>query len=68
MKKNVGGLDRLYRLAVGFASAAVAYATGDTALRLVFGLVALIGVGTALLGYCPISDWLGMNTAAKKDK
>jgi hypothetical protein len=68
MKKNVGGLDRLFRLAVGFASAAVAYATGDTALRLVFGLVAVIGLGTGVLGYCPINDKLGLNTSMKKGK
>lgn len=68
MKKNVGGLDRLFRVAVGFASAAIAYATGDPALRLLFGLVAAIGLGTGLLGYCPINDKLGLNTSVKKGK
>lgn len=68
MKKNVGGLDRLFRLAVGFASAAIVYASEDTVLRLVFGLVAVIGLGTGFLGYCPINHRLGMNTATKKGK
>jgi len=68
MKKNVVGLDRLFRLAVGFASAAFAYASEDTALRLVMGLMAVIGLGTGLLGYCPIKDKLGLNDSVKKEK
>ncbi len=68
MKKNVGGLDRLFRVAVGFASLAIAFASSDTTLRLVFGLVAAIGLGTGLLGYCPINDKLGLNTSVKKGK
>lgn len=68
MKKNVGGLDRIFRVSVGFASLAIAFAAGDVLLRLIFALVAVIGIGTGLLGYCPISDKLGIDTAAKKSK
>ncbi|HET6465007.1 MAG TPA: DUF2892 domain-containing protein [Nitrospiria bacterium] len=68
MKKNVGGLDRLFRLAVGFASSAIAYASEDMALRLLFGLVAIIGLGTGFLGYCPINHGLGINTSTQKGK
>jgi Inner membrane protein YgaP-like, transmembrane domain len=68
VKKNVGGLDRLFRLSIGFASAAVAYVTDDSALRIVFGIVAAIGLGTALLGYCPMNGMLGRDTSTKKGK
>ena len=68
MKRNVGGLDRLFRLAAGFASAAFSFATEDTALRLLLGLVAVLGIGTSLLGYCPVNHLFGMNTAANKRK
>lgn len=68
MKKNVGGLDRLFRLSIGFASAAVAYAIDDTALRLAFGVVAVIGLGTGILGYCPMNGILGLDTSAKRGK
>ncbi|HET6465859.1 MAG TPA: DUF2892 domain-containing protein [Nitrospiria bacterium] len=68
MKKNVGGLDRLFRLSVGFASAAFAYTADDMALRLLLGLVAVLGIGTGLLGYCPIHAMLGFNTAERKGK
>jgi hypothetical protein len=68
VKKNVGGIDRLFRLAIGFASSAIVYASEDMALRLLFGLVAIIGLGTGLFAYCPINHGLGMNTATKKGK
>jgi len=68
VKRNVGGLDRLFRLAVGFASAAFSYATDDTALRLLLGFVAVLGIGTSLFAYCPIHAILGIDTTAKKGK
>ena len=68
MTKNVGGVDRLFRFAVGFVSILGVWILEDLALRLVFGLVGLIGLGTSLGGYCPINHALGMNTAEKKKK
>ena len=66
MKKNVGGIDRLFRFGVGFFCIMVVWVVEDLAIRLLFGLVGLIGVGTALAGYCPVNEALGMNTAEKK--
>jgi hypothetical protein len=68
MEKNVGGLDRFFRLGIGFLSLAIAVASRDMALQLIFGLVALIGLGTAATGHCPINKKLGINTAEKKPK
>lgn len=62
MKKNVGGLDRFFRLGIGFLSLAIAYAAQDPTLKFIFGLVALIGLATALTGYCPINARLGIDT------
>lgn len=62
MKKNVGGLDRFFRLGIGFLSMAVFTAADDTFLRLVFGIVAIIGLVTGAIGYCPINDKLGRDT------
>jgi hypothetical protein len=67
MQKNVGGLDRFFRFGIGFLSLAVVLATEDTPLRLIFGVVALIGLATATTGYCPINAKLGINTTEKKD-
>jgi Inner membrane protein YgaP-like, transmembrane domain len=65
---NVGGLDRLFRLAIGFASLAILFAVEETALRLLLGIVALVGLGTGIVGYCPINRMLGLNTSAKDKK
>ncbi len=67
MEKNVGGLDRFFRLGIGFLSLAIVLASEDTVLRLIFGVVALIGLATATTGYCPVNARLGLNTTDKKD-
>jgi len=66
MGKNVGGLDRFFRLGIGFFSLVIVLASEDTTIRLIFGVVALIGLGTATTGYCPINARLGLNTTTKK--
>ena len=66
MKKNVGGVDRIFRFGVGFLCLAVFFATDDLLLKVIFGVVAVIGLLTASMGYCPINDKLNINTTAKK--
>jgi hypothetical protein len=68
MEKNVGGLDRFFRLGIGFLSLAIVFASEDSALRLIFGVVALIGLVTAATGYCPINARLGLDTTKKDHK
>ena len=66
-KKNVGGVDRIFRFGVGFMSLMVVFVFDEWILKLLFGIVAMMGLLTAVIGYCPINDKLGMNTAAKKE-
>lgn len=66
MEQNIGGLDRFFRFGLGFLSLAVAIATDDVALRLIFGAIAAFGLGTAALGRCPINARFGINTRGKK--
>jgi dolichol kinase len=66
MKKNVGGVDRIFRFGVGFLCLAVFFATDDLLLKVIFGVVAVAGLLTASMGYCPINDKLTINTTAKK--
>ena len=66
MKKNVGGVDRIFRFGVGFLCLAVFFATDDLLLKVIFGVVAVAGLLTASMGYCPINDTLNINTTAKK--
>lgn len=66
MEQNVGGLDRFFRFGLGFLSLAVAIASEDTLLRLIFGGVAAFGLGTAALGHCPLNARFGIDTRGKK--
>jgi hypothetical protein len=66
MEKNVGGLDRFYRFGIGFLSLALVFVSESIALKVLFALVALLGIGTALIGYCPINAKFGVNTIRKK--
>lgn len=66
MKKNVGGPDRLFRLGLGIFSLAILFVAQDTFLQLVFGIVAIIGLVTGTIGYCPINDKLGVDTTKKR--
>ena len=67
MKKNVGGVDRFFRFSMGFLSLGMMFLVSSMIVKIVLGLVALIGIGTSVFGYCPISDKLGMDTREEKN-
>ncbi len=67
MKNNVGRLDRLFRFSVGFLCLAFAFIAGDIWLRIVFGVVSAVLIGTAVMGFCPLNNLVGLDTARKKD-
>ena len=66
MKQNVGGLDRFYRFGIGFLSLALVFVSESPLLKIIFALVALIGIATALIGYCPLNAWFKVDTRKKK--
>ncbi len=66
MTKNVGGLDRFYRFGIGFLSLALAFVSGNVLLKIVFALVALLGIATAFAGYCPLNAKFGVDTTKKR--
>jgi len=66
MEKNVGGLDRFYRFGIGFLSLALVFVSQSIVLKILFALAALLGIGTALVGYCPLNAKFGVNTVRKK--
>lgn len=62
MKHNVGGIDKVLRVVVGLGLLSLLFvAEGSTRW---FGLIGLVPLGTALLGYCPLYTLLGLNTCA----
>jgi len=62
MTKNVGGIDRILRIAIGLALIAAA-ATGTLGLWAYVGVVPLL---TGLMGWCPPYALLGFNTCSMK--
>lgn len=62
MKLNVGGLDRILRIALGLVLIALA-ATGTIG---VWGWLGVVLVGTGVVGFCPLYPLIGLNTCAMK--
>ena len=59
MKKNTGNLDRILRVVVGLAVIAGGWFAGSW-----FGLIGLVPLGTAAIGYCPLYSIFGLNTCS----
>jgi hypothetical protein len=66
MTNNVGNIDRAMRGAVGIVLAVGAVSAGAPLVQGVLGVAALIMVGTALLGFCPLYQVFGLNTCGRK--
>lgn len=64
MTKNVGGLDKIIRLVLGVALLSMFFWAEGT-LKWV-GLVGIIPLFTALIGWCALYQIFGINTAKKK--
>ena len=64
MQSNVGGIDRLLRIAVGAGLVALA-ATGTVGA---WGWLGLLPLATGLVGWCPPYALFGWNTCAVKSK
>lgn len=62
MKSNVGGIDRILRIAIG-AVLVILAATGQIGL---WGWIGLLPLATGLVGWCPPYALFGFNTCAMK--
>jgi Protein of unknown function (DUF2892) len=63
MKRNVGTVDRAARAVVGVACLVWAFITGvSTGLGLVLIVLAVVLLGTAAVGFCPLYRLLGTST------
>ena len=63
MKSNVGGIDRILRIVIGAVLVALA-ATGQVG---VWGWIGLLPLATGLIGWCPPSSLLGINTCKNRN-
>ena len=64
MKKNVGGIDRILRIALGLVLIGLA-ATHTVGM---WGWVGIVPLATGLIGWCPPYALLGWNTCSMKNK
>ncbi len=60
MKANVGGIDRILRIAAGIALLAFFFVSASSARY--WGLVGLVPLATGLIGFCPLYPLIGLNT------
>lgn len=61
MKRNVGTNDQVVRILIGLAIGAIGFA-----YRSLWGLVGLIPIATAFVGYCMVYRFFGISTCRKK--
>ncbi|MGJ4940665.1 YgaP family membrane protein [Bradyrhizobium sp. HKCCYLS1011] len=62
MAQNIGKLDRTIRVIVGAAILSLVFVGPKT----MWGLLGLIPLGTALIGWCPPYAMLGISTCGTK--
>ncbi len=67
MKKNVGNLDKLFRLLIAVVIFLFVYKDkGETnTMQIILLVIAFIFALTSLLNYCPIYSLFGINTCKK---
>ncbi len=61
MKKNIGGLDRAIRLVLGVVIIGIGIKS-----RSWWGLIGVLPIFTALIGWCGMYNFLGINTCKIK--
>ena len=64
MKVNIGSADKVVRIVVGLALLSLVVLVHGKARW--FGLIGLVPLLTALMGFCPLYTLLGMNTCPKR--
>jgi hypothetical protein len=64
MVKNVGGADKMLRIVVGLALLSLIFILQGNARW--WGLIGLIPLGTALIGWCPAYLPFGISTTKKQ--
>lgn len=64
MMNNVGGLDRVLRVVLGLVLLSLLFVLEGSARW--FGLIGLVPLTTALLGWCPAYTLFGINTCPRR--
>jgi hypothetical protein len=64
MKNNVGSIDKVVRIVIGIALLSMLFLVEGSAKW--FGLIGIVPLGTALMGWCPLYSLIGVSTCADK--
>jgi len=70
MKHNIGAVDRTTRILIGAITGIVSLLTLTNVVSLpavvspVFGVIALVMLGTSVMGSCPLYTLFGINTCS----
>ncbi len=64
MKTNVGGIDKVVRIVAGIALLSLFFLLEGGMKYL--GLIGIVPIATALIGWCPLYTVLGINTCPLK--
>lgn len=62
MKPNVGGIDKILRIAAGIALIALTV----MGVLPVWGYIGIVPLATGLMGWCPFYPLIGLNTCPMK--
>lgn len=65
MKRNIGNVDRTIRIIVGLGLLSLVFILEGNARW--WGLIGLVPIATAAMGYCPPYAWMGISTCAKEE-
>lgn len=64
MIKNIGQIDRIIRIIIGLVLLSLVFVGPKT----LWGLIGIMPLGTAFLGYCPPYQLLGISTVKKDEE
>jgi hypothetical protein len=64
MTRNVGGIDKVVRIVAGLALLSLVFVLEGSSRW--FGLIGLVPLATATLGWCPLYAPFGINTCPMK--
>ncbi len=65
MQQNVGSMDKVVRVIVGLALLSLVFVLKGSIRWL--GLIGLVPIFTAFVGWCPAYSLFGINSSTKKD-
>lgn len=68
MKANVGGIDKVLRIAAGIVLLALTFVLKSEDGLWLWGLIGIVPLATGLMGWCPAYSLFGMGTCQVEQK